>query len=422
MSSETVILRVEKLVGGGSGLAHNGDGTWFVRGALPGELIAATVIKRSGRVIHAEAVEVTADPSPLRDPAPCPHARTCGGCDWPHVRPGREAALKAEVAAEAAGRKLADAVRAAPVMPSPRAYRLRARLHWDPVNRRLGFYRARSWDVAGIGGCGILSPALGAALDPLANALGSSCPQPADVEWLESLDGSGAVAALRPPARGPTHVEPEWVPGRSSAPAPLAGFHVLTRAGRLIPGWGDTGVTMKLPVPLRVPAGAFFQGNRHLVPWLFERIGTLAGPEPAPVWDLHAGVGFLAAAVLATGPRRLTLVEAFRPAAAAATVNLPPARVFGGWTAERYLERHGRLPREALAITDPPRSGLSSGLRRRLAGWHPDRILMLGCDPATWGRDAGFLLDHGYRLGHLELIDLFPSTHHVEVLAVLEAA
>ncbi len=46
---------------------------------------------------------------------------------------------------------------------------------------------------------------------------------------------------------------------------------------------------------------------------------------------------------------------------------------------------------------------------------------MLACDPATWARDAAFLLSQGYRISSLELVDLFPSTHHVELVAELEA-
>jgi tRNA/tmRNA/rRNA uracil-C5-methylase (TrmA/RlmC/RlmD family) len=178
---------------------------------------------------------------------------------------------------------------------------------------------------------------------------------------------------------------------------------------------------MALPRPLEVPIGAFFQGNRHLVPWLFDRIRELTGDEPVPTFDLHAGVGFLAAAAAHGVPRRLTLVEPFRPAARAAARNLPEATVAVGRTAEAWLARHHRLPHEALVLADPPRAGLSGPLRGRLAGWHPDRVLMLSCDPATWARDAAFLTSRGYVLAHVELVDLFPSTHHVEVVTVLEA-
>jgi tRNA/tmRNA/rRNA uracil-C5-methylase (TrmA/RlmC/RlmD family) len=203
-------------------------------------------------------------------------------------------------------------------------------------------------------------------------------------------------------------------------------MHRLTRSGQVQPGWGLEAVTMALAVPLEVPVGSFFQVNRHLVPALFDRVGELVGTEALPTWDLHAGVGFLAAAVRAARGRGdeatpLTLVEPYRSAARAARRNLPDAEVAVGRTAEAYLDRHRGLPRRALVLTDPPRSGLEPPLRAALARWKPLRLLMLSCDPATWARDTGFLLGHGFTLAHLELMDLFPSTHHVEVLAVLEA-
>ncbi len=416
-------VRIEKLVGGGSGLAHHDGRTWFVRGALPGELVRAERTGERRGVVFARAVAVEADPHAAREAAPCPHAGRCGGCDWPHLAVPAGTALKAAVAAEAAGRdpELAARLGSAPVLPSPLGYRLRARLHWDPDARTLGFYAVRSWRVAAIGGCRILSPALTKRLAGLEAALAATCPQPVDLEWLEDLAGAAAVAALRPARSGPPAVDPAWVPGPGALADPVDGFHALTRSGRVVAGWGATAVTMRLPRPLRVPVGAFFQGNRHLVPELFARVSRLAGGDAIPTWDLHGGVGFLAAAAVHAAPRPVVLTEPFRPAARAAAANLPEARVFVGRTAEAYLARHARLPGEVLVLTDPPRAGLDPVLRHRLAGWHPRRILMLACDPSTWARDARFLLDHGYRLTHLELLDLFPSTHHVEVLALLEA-
>jgi hypothetical protein len=262
-------------------------------------------------------------------------------------------------------------------------------------------------------------------LQPLARALATSCPVAVDLEWIETLDGSRAVAALRRARAGPRRPGPELVPRRSDLEVELDGFHLLEPSGRLHPVWGAKAVTMALPQPLEVPVGCFFQVNRHLVPWLFERAAELAGP-PVPTWDLHAGVGFLTAAVRWAdrdqGERELVAVESFRPSAKAAAANLPAARVVIGRRSETYLARADRLPTEAMALCDPPRAGLSPDLRRQLAGWHPQRILMLACDPATWARDTSFLLERGYRLGHLELVDLFPSTHHVEIISMLEVA
>jgi tRNA/tmRNA/rRNA uracil-C5-methylase (TrmA/RlmC/RlmD family) len=200
----------------------------------------------------------------------------------------------------------------------------------------------------------------------------------------------------------------------------VAGFHVLTKKGRLQTGWGATEVQIELPIPLAVPIGAFFQGNRHLIGPLFERVAELIGNEQVPTFDLHAGVGYLAAAARFAGMQNLTLVEPHRGAASAASRNLPEATIVAGSTAESFVADHPDLPRHSLVITDPPRVGLSRELRQQLASWRPARILMLGCDPSTWARDAGFLCEHGYRPKDVEVFDLFPSTHHLEILAHLE--
>ncbi len=418
-------LTVERLAGGGRALARHDGAVWLVEGALPGETVTAEREAERAGVVLARATALHGAPHPARRGEPLPPEATCGGCDWSHVDPEAGGPLKAEVAAGAARGfpELAARLSAAAVRTSPAAYRLRARLHWDPAAGCLGFYRPHSHRVGAAGACRcrVLSERLTAALEPVTAALAASCPAPVDLEWLEDLAGTTAVGALRPAKSGP-RPRPEWLPAAATLGAAVDGMHLLDPAGRLTAGWGPTAVTMALPIPLEVPVGAFFQGNRHLVPWLFARIAELAGPDPTPVWDLHAGVGFLAAAAWHAAARPTVLVEPHRPAARAAARNLPEARTLVGRTAEAYLARHRSLPGSALVLTDPPRAGMSPELRRRLAGWHPGRIVMLSCDPATWARDVAALQQTGYRLGHLELVDLFPATHHVEVLAVLEPA
>ncbi len=416
-----VDLDITKVVGGGRGLAHHQGEVWMVSGALPGERVRAESLTTRKGIVEGKTLEILQAPHPARESAPCPHALQCGGCDWPHILPEAGAALKAEIASEAARGlpELNRLLREAPVTASPLAYRLRAQLHWDPDQGVLGFYRHRSNTVEAIPECRILSPRLVRSLPSLTNALARSCPHPVDLEWLENLDGSQAVAALRRVGRGP-EVPVSAVPAADALDDGPNGFHVLEASGDLVRVWGRDHVRMALAVSLEVPIGAFFQGNRHLVPWLFQRVAELVGPDPVPTWDLHAGIGFLAAAASHASPRPLVLTEISKPSGRAARRNLPKATIRFGVSAEEVLRRSGRIPRESLVIVDPPRAGLSSDLRRRLAAWHPDRILMLACDPATWARDTAELLSKGYRLAHLELIDLFPSTHHVEVLSVLE--
>ena len=210
------------------------------------------------------------------------------------------------------------------------------------------------------------------------------------------------------------------MPGADALGSVVAGFHSLTGDGRVRSGWGASEVSIDLPIPLTVPIGSFFQGNRHLVRPLFERVAQLVGRDAETVIDLHAGVGFLAAAARYAADPRLVLVELNRTSALAARRNLPGAQVVVGSTAEEFLAGMTEPMPEATVMTDPPRTGLSRSLRAALARWLPRRVVMLGCDPATWARDAGFLVRHGYRPAVVELFDLFPSTHHVEVVALLE--
>ena len=413
-----VELRAVKLIGGGRTLAHFEGATWMLSGALPGELVVAEAERRRARIIEARVVDVVDSPHPARLPRPCPHSGACGGCDWPHVDSRAGSELKVEVAAEAAARfpAIATRIRNAPVTASAPSYRLRDRLHWDPRNRVLGFYGRRSWAIAEITECRIISPTLGDLIPELTVALAESCPQPVDVEILEGADAM--VAALLPSRGGPKDIRGEWVPDPQTCPG-LAGFHRLERGSGLIRGWGRDRVRLDLPVALDVPIGSFFQGNRHLIGRLFERVSGMVGPGNTPVFDLPGGVGFLAAAAAWAGRTKLTVVEVHRDAAAAAQGNLPTAEVHST-TAEHFVSRHRPLPTASVVITDPPRSGMSRELRSGIVDWRPEKVVMLGCDPATWSRDAAALTDHGYRLSHIELVDLFPFTHHVEILAVME--
>lgn len=420
VSQGPLSLDVRKLLGGGRALAHHADATWMIRGALPGERVEVRPTGRRAGVVEADVVGVVGHRHPARLPEPCPHAPVCGGCDWPFVDPAMGAELKRDVAAESAGRflELAEMLRQAPVQASPGAYRLRNRLHWDPKRRALGFYGFRSWHVASIEHCRIISPSLIALLPVLGRALRDRCPHPVDIEVIEGADGT--VAALRPGRAGPRTVPASALPKRDDCPG-VDGFHRLDGSPSVQRGWGRDSVRMDLPVALEVPVGSFFQGNRHLLRWLFDTVAALIGPGPEPVFDLHAGVGFLTAAAQTAGRSELTAVEVHRQAAAAAGRNLPDAHVVAS-TAEAFVGTDPELPTNAVLITDPPRSGMSRELRAAIGSWRPRKVVMLGCDPATWSRDAAELLQSGYRLLHLELADLFPFTHHIEVLAVLESA
>ncbi len=72
-----------------------------------------------------------------------------------------------------------------------------------------------------------------------------------------------------------------------------------------------------------------------------------------------------------------------------------------------------------LIMVDPPRAGLSEEVLAGLLEHKPERILYISCDPATWARDIGKLVQGSYKLTFARPYDFYPFTHHVEVLSLL---
>jgi len=79
----------------------------------------------------------------------------------------------------------------------------------------------------------------------------------------------------------------------------------------------------------------------------------------------------------------------------------------------------GRQARPDLVIVDPPRAGLGKEITALLAGIRPRHITYVSCDPATLSRDLKSLLDSGYNLTNMQMVDLFPQTFHLESVAML---
>lgn len=71
-----------------------------------------------------------------------------------------------------------------------------------------------------------------------------------------------------------------------------------------------------------------------------------------------------------------------------------------------------------LVLLDPPRSGLGQKASARLAEIAQQQIIYIACDPASLARDTKVLVDTGWQLCALELVDAFPQTHHMETVAI----
>ena len=73
-----------------------------------------------------------------------------------------------------------------------------------------------------------------------------------------------------------------------------------------------------------------------------------------------------------------------------------------------------------IVLVDPTRAGLDKTVVDGILELNPYLIAYVSCDPSTLARDAGRLINRGYKLKHVTPFDLFPQTYHIESISLFE--
>ncbi len=404
MTSTTLTLEIGSVAHGGHCVARHEGRVVFVRHALPGETVRAMLTDAGDGASfwRADAVEVL-EASPDRVPTPWPEAGPggVGGGELGHVSLPAQRRWKADVVAEQL-RRLAHLdqdvqVEAAPGESDGLGWRTRIELVADGEGRA-GMHRHRTHEVV-----------------PLAS-------MPLAVPGLDV----------------PTILARRWTPGaRLTAVSPVGGDAPLLlldglpftdrgpdrrptarRSVREVAGIG--GRTYRW----RVAGDGFWQVHRSAPTVLAQAVVDAVGDRPgATVVDLYSGAGLFTLPLAdAVGPGgRVVAVEGDAHAVRDARRNVhdhpqvalhlgPVASVLAG----------GVVPRADVVVLDPPRVGAGRAVVDAVAALTPERVVYVACDPAALARDLGYLAGHGYHLTALRALDLFPMTHHVECVAVVD--
>ncbi|MFF2022983.1 class I SAM-dependent RNA methyltransferase [Streptomyces sp. NPDC058171] len=421
-------VEVGPVAHGGHCVARTEDGrVLFVRHALPGERVLARVTDGDddSRFLRADAVEVR-DPSKDRVTAPCPFSGPgrCGGCDWQHAKPGAQRRLKGEVIAEQlqrlAGLTPEDVGWDGTVMPAEGdklpvgevpAWRTRVQYAVDEEGRA-GLRRHRSHDVEPIDHCMIAAEGV--------TELGieaRSWPGMASVEAIAATGSQDRQVILtpRPGARLPL-VELD---------RPVSVLRVDEHDGGVHRVHGRPFVRERADERThRVGNGGFWQVHPKAADTLVKAVMQGLLPRKGDTaLDLYCGVGLFAGALAdRVGERGAVLgIESGKRAVEDARHNLrdfPRVRVEQG-KVEQVLPRTG-ITEADLVVLDPPRAGAGRRTVEHLAALGARRIAYVACDPAALARDLASFAEAGYRVRTLRAFDLFPMTHHVECVAILE--
>ena len=389
-------VQIERLVAGGDALARMSDGrVAFVAGALPGETVNVEVRQAKKDFVRARLIDVI-DPSVDRVVPPCAHvADGCGGCSWQHLNPVKHLSAKSEIVRESLRRvaKLGDIeVRDGGAVPTDHT-RTTLRMAVMPSGR-LGFRRAQSNEVIGIQSCLVAHPLL--------------------QDVITDAQVSGAVeATLRCGAdSGDRGVWLHDERGRNVKSAVIEGIADDVQVGRkAIIRETVHGVT------LEVTMSSFFQSSPQAAELIVSAVNDAAGDaalsgEDGPIIDAYGGCG-LFAATLVDLDVPVTLVESNKSACGDARRNLRDHRA----RIEEIAFEQWQPTRAGLVIADPARSGLGKAGVSTIAATHAKTVVLVSCDAVAGARDIGILTEAGYQCEGVTVLDVFPYTHHVEVVS-----
>ena len=409
--------------------------TIFVEGALPGEKVEYTSIRRKP-TYEVARVDRVLKPSPDRVTPKCPHFGVCGGCSMQHLDPTAQVAAKQRVL-EAnlwhLGRLHAEQLYA-PIHGPAWGYRFRARLSARFVAKKggmlIGFHERKSSYVADMSVCLNLPPHVSALLLPLRElvaglSISTAMPQielaigeSVTALVLRNLEALTAADEARVKAFADRHDVVFYLQPKGPATAyrfyPLEGPRLAYR----LP---------EFDIEHAFSPTEFTQVNHAVNRVLVRRAMALLDPRPGErIADMFCGLGNFTLPIARLGAQVVGVEgssELVRRAGENAAANGLADKVEYGIANlfEATPESLAALGHFDKMLIDPPREGALELVKSIDENSGPRRIVYVSCSPATLARDAAILVSQkGYRLLGAGVVNMFPNTSHVESIALFE--
>ncbi len=174
----------------------------------------------------------------------------------------------------------------------------------------------------------------------------------------------------------------------------------------------------------RISSKSFYQVNTEQTEKLYQKAIEFADlNEQDVVVDAYSGIGTIGLSLVDRVKKVYgmeMIPEAIEDAQFNALTNKVENAHYEVGKAETVMKKwqdKGITP--SVVVVDPPRKGLDSRFIESAVTMAPEKIVYISCNPATFARDAKLFAESGYQVEKIQPVDLFPQTHHVELVALL---
>ncbi|MCC8103137.1 MAG: 23S rRNA (uracil(1939)-C(5))-methyltransferase RlmD [Clostridiales bacterium] len=451
---DIVTLKIEDFSTEGLGIGHSEGLTLFVKDTVIGDVAEVKVMKMKKTYGYARLLRILT-PSPDRVEAPCPVARSCGGCQIQEMR--YEAQLRFKEQKVRNNLQRIGGFTDPPMEPiigmdNPFRYRNKAQF---PISRDkngkliAGFYAGRTHTVIDYQDCLLGAKVNQTILDIVLNHMEKYHIQPYDEatgrglvrhvmirvssEVLREENASGQIMVCvvingsSLPESGRLVQALCAIPGMTSITLNINRERTNVIMGRQIKLlWGQEFIEDTIgKIRFRISPLSFYQVNPRQTEKLYGKALEYAGlTGQETVWDLYCGIGTISL-FLAQKARVVYGVEIVPDAICDARQNaqlnhITNAEFFVGKAEEVLPEKYEKEGIHAdVIVVDPPRKGCEQSVLDTMLKIRPERIVYVSCDSATLARDLKYLCTGGYELKKVCPTEMFANSCHVETVVLM---
>ncbi|WP_375752617.1 23S rRNA (uracil(1939)-C(5))-methyltransferase RlmD [Vibrio sp. HN007] len=417
-------IKVERLDHHGAGIGYIGKKPVFIEGALPGEEVLTQLTESKSKYSRGNLIKILKE-SPKRVAPFCKHYGECGGCNMQHLPHEEQIAYKSESLNQLFKKFAGESVELeSPITGSEQGYRRRARVSLlkDKKSGKLlfGFRKKKSKQIVPVTDCAVLETELNSLLPEL-NSLLANLKGIANLGHLELVSGKDSPVVLlryvRSLQQADIDVLRRWADEKSVA-FYLQSDNALERIHGEEPFYDEAGV--KVPF---LPTN-FIQVNQNVNQQMVEK--ALSWLELTPedrVLDLFCGLGNFSLPI-AKQVSAVVGVEGVQEmvdqAAENARINgIDNVAYYQANLEDELTDKVWAQSKFDKVLLDPARAG-AAGVVDQLSQFDTKRVVYVSCNPATLARDSQSLLNQGFRLVKLGMLDMFPHTGHLESMALFE--
>lgn len=398
-----------KMVFGGDCIAENSEKKIFIPYTIPGEKVEIKIEKDFKDYSIAKNLNII-EKSRYRTVPFCPYYGKCGGCNLQHIEPEFQRQLRVQTLKDAFFREGIEIPQIQIVSGADKGYRARFQLHDG------GLMGKKSNEIIQIDQCPCATEEVNKYLKEI--------PFKDRPKGRIHIFGSKNIASI--PDGFDKIVVAEQSEKKQIFEKGKNGKKQKKSKSRYEGTFSESKSTCAVKIldkSITFDALGFFQSNLEVLEKSIPLItGGISGKN---VLDMYSGAGTFSV-FLTDSFENVILVEHNKSAVVYAEQNLAGKKhesfgvsgdVWVKYHAETCIKECGNF--DAVVI-DPPRSGMEKSVQKWLQNSKIPQIRSLSCDPSTHARDAKALINSGYRLEKLFLLDFYPQTGHIESLGYFE--